>query len=341
MTSATRLNEFVTDTIPYSRQSKGFFRLKKKCERETRTMSIPHPIPYQGSKRGLARAILAYFPVRSERLVEPFAGSASMSIAAAYFGLINSFWLNDLNRALIDLWEQIINEPDRMANGYESLWRAQQGQEREFYNMVRARFNHRPQPEDFLYLLARCVKGSVRYNAYGEFNQSPDNRRRGMHPRTMRKLLHRTSQLLNGKTCLTAMDYREVLVKVSTSDIVYMDPPYQGVSRKRDPRYYKNTLFDEFVEALTQLNDRRIAFIISYDGRTGSKRFGRSLPKHLSLTHIEIDAGRSTQATLLGRTDRTVESLYLSPALVGLLANVSPPELKRNPKQISLFEVVR
>jgi len=36
----------------------------------------------------------------------------------------------------------------------------------------------------------------------------------------------------------------------------------------------------------------------------------------LMLKHREVDAGRSTQSTLTGGDARTVESLYLSPALV-------------------------
>ncbi len=43
----------------------------------------PHPIPYQGSKRRLAAAILAHAPSGVRRLIEPFAGSAAISLAAA------------------------------------------------------------------------------------------------------------------------------------------------------------------------------------------------------------------------------------------------------------------
>ena len=42
--------------------------------KDYRRWSVPHPIPYQGSKRGLAPIILAYFPSHFRRLVEPFAG---------------------------------------------------------------------------------------------------------------------------------------------------------------------------------------------------------------------------------------------------------------------------
>jgi DNA adenine methylase len=37
------------------------------------------------------------------------------------------------------------------------------------------------------------------------------------------------------------------------------------------------------------------------------------------LRHINVNTGASAQATLLGRDEETVESLYLSPALVDRL----------------------
>jgi DNA adenine methylase len=84
-------------------------------------MNIPHPIPYQGSKRNLASAILQYFPNDTQRLIEPFAGSAAVSIAAAHAGRATHFLLNDLNKPLMDLWESIINRPENLAGLYRHL----------------------------------------------------------------------------------------------------------------------------------------------------------------------------------------------------------------------------
>jgi len=46
-------------------------------------MGIPHPIPYQGSKRNLAPDIMRYFPADVDTLIEPFAGSAAITLTAA------------------------------------------------------------------------------------------------------------------------------------------------------------------------------------------------------------------------------------------------------------------
>lgn len=102
---------------------------------------IPHPIPYQGSKRLLADLILSYFPVNVARLVEPFARSGALSIAAARRKYADTFYLNDTNRALMDLWRAILETPQDLADAYETLWKQQRGREREFYDEVRAQFN--------------------------------------------------------------------------------------------------------------------------------------------------------------------------------------------------------
>ena len=282
----------------------------------------PHPIPYQGSKRNLAPEILRYFPPAFVTLYEPFAGSAAMTIAAALNGFGERYHLNDLNKPLMDLWSTIIETPEQIAAQYEALWKQQLDDPRSFYDQVRADFNRTGKPDLFLYLLARCVKGSVRYNSQGEFNQSPDNRRQGMLPETMRLQILGASYYLKGKTTISSVNYRDVLDKATPADLVYMDPPYQGVCGNRDSRYLQSVQFCEFVQALNELNQRGIRYLVSYDGRTGDKIFGTQLPDELHLTLTELYAGRSTQATLLGRSGVTIESLYLSPSLADELAHV-------------------
>ena len=298
---------------------------------------VPHPIPYQGSKRLLAPAILNHFPHDARRLIEPFAGAAAVSTAAVRKGKVSRVLLNDINGPLMALWESIIERPEAIASAYEKLWQSQLGREREYYDIVRSHFNETHKPHYFLYLLVRCVKASIRYNAEGQFNQSPDNRRRGMNPDTMRWHILATSQLLRGKTKIAVGDYRQALKTAEPQDIVYMDPPYQGVCANRDSRYIGGLDFETFCAALHDLNQRRISYILSYDGRTGDKSYGKPMAKELNLVRIEIDAGRSSQATLLGRNSNTYESVYLSPALVERIGVVTKRHLTITPKQYSLL----
>jgi DNA adenine methylase len=298
-------------------------------------MTIPQPFQYQGSKRALAPLILPYLPAKFRRLVEPFAGSGAMSLACAARGRAERFWLNDLNKPLAELLNLMVNRPEDLADAYAKLWRGEAADALEHFYSVREQFNRTQEPRLFLYLLARCIKGAVRYNSEGLFNQSPDKRRLGTRPETMRQNIMAVSRLLRGRTVVTSHDFRDVLAAAETDDVIYMDPPYQGTSGERDSRYLAGLAFDDFVTALDELNSRGLRYVISYDGRTGDKAHGEPLPRYLKLQHIEVEAGRSTQATLLGREDETVESLYLSPTLA---ADTAPRRVTRRlVAQPSLF----
>jgi DNA adenine methylase len=283
----------------------------------TPTSRVPHPIPYQGSKRGLAARILAVLPPGVRVLHEPFAGSAALSLAGLHAGVVRAVALNDLNAPLMALWRAVVTDPHALADRYDALWRRQHDDPAGFYASVRRAFNADPQPHRLLFLLARCVKAAVRYNARGEFNQSADHRRRGTRPDTMRAHLVRAHELLARRCALAATDYREALLAVGGDDVVYLDPPYEGVSTGPDGRYLAGVAPPELVDTLRDLVARDVMFVLSYDGRCGDRSYGVALPARLGLRRIEVDAGRSASATLHGRSARTVESLYLSPALVG------------------------
>jgi DNA adenine methylase len=304
-------------------------------------MIVPQPFQYQGSKRALAAVILQQFPAEVQRVVEPFCGSAALSIAAAARGRAKEFWLNDCNKPLAELLGLMINSPQELAKAYAEMWRAEGEDALEHYYQVRESFNRSQNPRLLLYLLARCVKGAVRYNAEGLFNQSPDKRRLGTRPETMKANIAAVSGLLRGKTIVTAFSYEDVLANVREDDLVYMDPPYQGVCGERDSRYFAGISFEGFVEQLEKLNRRHVRYVVSHDGRLGKKSYGKPLPAKLDLTLVELEAGRSSQSTLLGRDEMTVESLYLSPRLAAQLEARPALYRRREADQMQLLETPR
>jgi DNA adenine methylase len=187
---------------------------------------LPHPIPYQGSKRQLAASILAVLGSRKfQTLYEPFAGSAAVTIAATQVKVARDYVLGDNLAALIDLWNQILSSPYTLANEYERLWNGQAQGDEAYYNEVRREFNRSHEPAALLYLLARCVKNALRFNQQGEFNQSHDKRRLGTHPHKMRREILETWSLLSKHTTAVCADCEVSLAEATSEDIVYMDPP--------------------------------------------------------------------------------------------------------------------
>lgn len=278
--------------------------------------TTPHIVQYQGSKRNLAPQILRYIPQKFNRLIEPFAGMAAITIAVSSQNRADRYLLNDLNKPLVNILEESITNPQRLIDNYTKVWCEQltfEGGSVEHFYKVREDFNKGDQcAANMLYLLARCVKGSVRYSSSGMFNQSPDKRRMGTNPKNLARNVYMISSLLKGKTEFMSSDYREVTKNAKSGDIVYMDPPYQGVCTSRDCRYFSGIDFNEFVDCVEDLNRRGIDFIISYDGTCGDKQYGHDLPVELGLKKVMLNAGLSSQSLLLGKKETTREALYLS-----------------------------
>lgn len=271
--------------------------------------------PYQGSKRILAAQILRHFPRDYSRLIEPFAGSAAVSVAARMNGFTGQGLLSDVNAPLMELWKGIISTPEELLETYERLWTEQLEDPGAYFNQVRTLFNQTHEPGLLLYLLMRCVKAAVRYNKQGQFSQSADKRRLGTKPQALRSRIIRVSQLMQNTEVYSA-GYEELLFGAAPSDLVYMDPPYQGTSNVPDSRYIQGLSRENFIFALDQAVRRDISFVLSYDAVTANEKYGPTLPRELGLRHLHVSAGTSAQGTLHGRNSQTLESLYLSPGLI-------------------------
>jgi DNA adenine methylase len=106
-------------------------------------------------------------------------------------------------------------------------------------------------------------------------------------------------------------DFMSLVLSTQEGDFFYLDPPYQGTSQGRDQRYIEGVSREQMINALTILNEKRIPFILSYDGSCGDRNYGDPLPATIA-HRILLDVGRSSQATLNGHEHVTIESLYVS-----------------------------
>lgn len=283
------------------------------------------PIPYQGSKRALAPRICSLFPERVSTLYEPFAGSAAVTLFAATHDLAESFVIGDAYAPLIDLWALIIDNPAELSDRYAATWHKQFEVGATHFNEVRAEYNETKDPVLLLYLVARCVKNAVRFNRHGNFTQSPDKRRTGMKPDRVTRTAHAVSRLLKGRVHLFRGDFEECATPAMSGDLVYLDPPYQGTTYGTDKRYAAGLERERLIDALHNFDKRNLRYILSYDGQMGEKTYGEPLPDTIDADHLAIHAGRSSQATISGRKDETIESLYVSRSLEAKDADIYKP----------------
>lgn len=281
---------------------------------------FPHPFPYLGSKRKQSSFILSYFPSRFNRLIEPFAGSAAISIAVATRKLTRDFWLNDANVPLMRLWKVLLFDPPGLAGSYNDRWNAQFRDPTTFYAAIQDRFNLHRMSADLFFLLYRSANSIVSYNDIGEFTNTPRPGKLGAKPSVVEKRITEISQLLIGKTVLTSLDYRTVLPNSERGDFVYIDPPYHDPHKSG--KYASSIDHTEFCDHLARLNNRKIMYAVSYGSRERDKKYGISLPSSLGLMHVNVDVGRSNQSAITGIEASANESLYISRAAASKLGSL-------------------
>ena len=295
----------------------------------------PQVFPLQGSKRRQFPLIRQFIPEGSRRIVEPFCGSAATSIGALRSGLVKEALISDVNISIANLWDIVITSPLQLIQAYRELWEEQfiYADHNEYFYLVREIHNQDKiklgvrAAAVFLFLLNRITKASLRYNQQGDMNQSPDKRRHGTHPKTVEDKILEVSNILEG-TQVKHCDWIETITSTGKEDILYLDPPYQGTSTKKDPRYISGMSIETFQHGLQFALDRGIPFIVSYDSIAADTKDKRQLDKSLELISFNINVGLSSQATLLGRRENIIESLHLCPHLVDLLGGMTAVESK-------------
>lgn len=80
-------------------------------------------IKWSGSKRSQAEKILTFFPKEIDTYYEPFCGGASVLRRLLDSDIrVKHYICSDLNGGLIDLWNEIINNPLEVSSYYKKLW---------------------------------------------------------------------------------------------------------------------------------------------------------------------------------------------------------------------------
>lgn len=280
-----------------------------------KSTNIPHPFPYQGSKRKIAPQIIERCQLSSINcVVESFAGTAAITLALLHLGIVDNAVINDKNEHIYLLWKEIHDNPSQLCDLYEYHWSSQLSDPKGYFIDMRNKLNNEYAPEVFLYILARIVKGAVRYSQKGRFSQSCDNRRLGMKPDKMRQNILSVSRLIKDRVSIQNLCYtdKDLYTSDGANTLVYLDPPYQGVSFTADKRYIDGVAYEDFSNFLEKRLIHNPHIVISYDGMVGDRVVGKMLPETLPLDHYFINAGKSAQETLIGRSATTFESLYIS-----------------------------
>jgi DNA adenine methylase len=235
----------------------------KQLDRTPSALSKASPfIKWVGGKGRLKHALEALMPkgVELMRHVEPFTGGGALFFARAPERAL----LCDINRDLIHTYEAVRDDVSGVIRGLERLAK---GHDKERYYEVRERYNARDgqsraeRSAMFIYLNKTCFNGLYRVNRRGEFNVPMG---RYTNPNILdRDVLFAASSAL-ARAEIKCAPFETLLESAKPGDFVYMDPPYEPVSRTANFTAYAQ-------DGFAQEDQRRLRDVYRELDRRGSK----------------------------------------------------------------------
>lgn len=183
-------------------------------------------LKWAGGKSKLAPFIQENLPKQPrKRLIEPFAGSAALSLSLDF----DAYLLNDTNADLIGLFQSLKQEKQAFIDYAKSFFISENNQENRFYEL-REQFNHSKEAAErsalFIYLNRHAFNGLCRYNSKGAFNVPFGRYVAPYFPETeMLGFIEKSHRIE-----LMCGDFQTALNQAGSDDVVYCDPPYVPLS---------------------------------------------------------------------------------------------------------------
>lgn len=266
--------------------------------------TIPPVIKWSGSKR-LVAPMLSQYVRSAPKYYEPFVGGGAM----LPFAKSKQGFASDIIPELIDLWNNIKINPEKVSEEYALRWNDLQQNGADVFYRIRDSFNKTRNCFDFLFLTRTCVNGKIRYNKNREFNNAFHLTRPGINPETLRAQLLQWSLRIQ-KIVFRNVDYRECLSTVSKGDFVFLDPPYGGTKDFYTLQEFDfNALYSE-LERLTHIG---AFWMLTFDGNAGKRTYDFAPPKDIYKHKFLINTGNSAFKKLMdNETDSIYESVYLN-----------------------------
>lgn len=218
-------------------------------------MSSKPFLKWAGGKSKLVPFISMHLPQKPQkRLIEPFAGSAALSLSIEF----ESYLINDVNSDLIGLYRTLRDEGEAFIKYAQSFFVDANNDEKLFY-ALRDRFNNSRETFEraalFVYLNRHAFNGLCRYNSKGEFNVPFGRYKSPYFPKDeMRAFIakSRRMEFMQG-------DFQAVMALAKEEDVIYCDPPYVPLSSTASFTAYAKGGFDFDDQARLAQNAQRIA----------------------------------------------------------------------------------
>lgn len=221
--------------------------------------SIAPFVKWAGGKRQLITQIRERMPEKYNDYYEPFVGGG-----AVIFDLLPANALiNDINKALINTYRTICNEPDAFLKEVNRLDNDMWEDGKKYYYSIREHYNDKLMRSEygvelaalFVFINKHCFNGLYRVNGKGLFNVPYNNSRRVS---VDEDVIMATSKYLKGLTIIDG-DFEQACKNARKGDFVFIDSPYAPLNPTSFESYTKEGFDIESHKRLAKLYDELTA----------------------------------------------------------------------------------
>ena len=221
--------------------------------------SVAPFVKWAGGKRQLIPQIRERMPEKYNDYYEPFVGGG-----AVIFDLLPANALiNDINKALINTYRTICNEPDAFLKEVNGLDNDMWEDGKKYYYSIREHYNDKLMRSEydvelaalFVFINKHCFNGLYRVNGKGLFNVPYNNSRRVS---VDEDVIIATSEYLRGVTIID-VDFEQACKNAKKGDFVFIDSPYAPLNPTSFESYTKEGFDIESHKRLAKLYDELTA----------------------------------------------------------------------------------
>ena len=221
--------------------------------------SVAPFVKWAGGKRQLLKQIRERMPQKYNKYYEPFVGGG-----AVVFDLLpERAIINDINKALINTYQQICNESEAFIDVVNRLDREMWEDGKEYYYALRERYNDKLIQGEFdielaalfVFINKHCFNGLYRVNRKGLFNV-PYNKSRNQSIEA--EAIRATSEYLKSVTIMNG-DFQNACEEAKEHDFVFIDSPYAPLNPTSFEAYTKEGFDMESHKRLADLYDKLTA----------------------------------------------------------------------------------
>lgn len=221
--------------------------------------SVAPFVKWAGGKRQLITQIRERMPEKYNDYYEPFVGGGAVIFAL----LPANALINDINKALINTYRTICNEPDAFLKEVNRLDNDIWEDGKKYYYSIREHYNDKLMRSEydvelaalFVFINKHCFNGLYRVNGKGLFNVPYNNSRRVS---VDEDVIIATSEYLRGVTIIDG-DFEQACKNAKKGDFVFIDSPYAPLNPTSFESYTKEGFDIESHKRLAKLYDELTA----------------------------------------------------------------------------------